>query len=282
LRHTPGEIWDAYVQAWRWFTARKQQLVEVFQQEWRQAQDVSVVLLGRPYLVMDPTMNKRIAQAFNQFGVKTFFQDMLPAGEVEPDLPGREFVEWNQWKYGDAILQAAEFVGPSRGLYPVYLSAFKCSPDSFVLAYFREIMDAYQKPYLVLQIDEHGSDVGYGTRVEAAIETFRNHYRRNVPVAPARMSHRVTRTPPKSQTMLVPNYDPLACSLMCAAFEHAGYQARLIEESPMTVTPSLRLNDGQCLPVSAIVQGAVETIRRYQLDPVSRPGQRGYLQGGGG
>jgi predicted nucleotide-binding protein (sugar kinase/HSP70/actin superfamily) len=69
--------------------------------------------------------------------------------------------------------------------------------------------------------------------------------------------------------MLVPNYDPLACSLMCAAFEHAGYQARLIEESPVTVASSLRLNDGQCLPVSAIVQGAVETIRRYHLDPAN-------------
>ncbi len=269
LRHTPGEIWDAYVQAWRWFKARQQQLVEVFQEEWRQARDVSVVLLGRPYLAMDPTMNKRIPETFNQFGVKTFFQDMLPVEAVERGQPSEEFVDWNQWRYGDAILHAAAYIGPNRGLYPVYLSAFKCSPDSFVLAYFREIMDAYQKPYLVLQIDEHGSDVGYSTRIEAAIETFRNHYRRSAPVAPAPIAHLVTRTPPKQQTMLVPNYDSLACSLMCAAFEHAGYHARLIEESPTTVTSSLRLNDGQCLPVSAIVQGAVETIRRYQLDPAN-------------
>jgi predicted nucleotide-binding protein (sugar kinase/HSP70/actin superfamily) len=35
------------------------------------------------------------------------------------------------------------------------------------------------------------------------------------------------------------------------------------------VLASLRLNDGQCLPVSSIVQGAVETIRKYDLDPAT-------------
>ena len=35
----------------------------------------------------------------------------------------------------------------------------------------------------------------------------------------------------------------------------------------MTVVSSLRLNDGQCLPLSCIVQGIVETIRKYRLKP---------------
>ncbi len=65
----------------------------------------------------------------------------------------------------------------------------------------------------------------------------------------------------------MPNYDRLSCSLICAAFEHADYQARLIEETPTTVVSSLRLNDGQCLPISSIVQGAIETIQRYGLNP---------------
>jgi predicted nucleotide-binding protein (sugar kinase/HSP70/actin superfamily) len=41
----------------------------------------------------------------------------------------------------------------------------------------------------------------------------------------------------------------------------------LIEETPTTVVFSLRLNDGQCLPLSAIVQGMVETIQKHQLKP---------------
>ena len=296
LVQTPGEIRDAYTHAWRWFTTRKEQFVEIFRQQLDQSEDISVVLVGRPYLVLDRVMNKHIPQKFNEFGVKTFFQDMLPQIEIGKDSPVRGFKDWNHWKHGGDILQAAEYIGRTDGLYPVFLSAFKCSPDSFLLSYFKEIMDGYQKPYLILQIDEHGSAVGYETRVEAAIETFRSHFqtensvaRAKWPVAGGREAE-TDQLPPAScprtrakfevkprqgivdfpapgGTILIPNFDPLSCYLIGAVFEQAGYQARLIEESPTTVVSSLRLNDGQCLPISAIVQGAVETMEKYQLRP---------------
>jgi predicted nucleotide-binding protein (sugar kinase/HSP70/actin superfamily) len=44
-----------------------------------------------------------------------------------------------------------------------------------VVEYFKEILDTYQKPYLILQLDEHDSTVGYETRIEAGIRAFRNH-----------------------------------------------------------------------------------------------------------
>ena len=185
---TPGEILEAYKQAWSWFTARKELLVEIFQQQQKQAGDIAVVLLGRPYVIMDPVLNKNIPQKFNELGIRTFFQDMLPQTEIGVDSPGREFIDWIHWKYGTHILEAAEYVGKSPGLYPVYLSAFKCSPDAFVLNYFKEIMDAYRKPYLILQIDEHGSAVGYETRIESVVETFRNHFRNNSPVPRQRVA----------------------------------------------------------------------------------------------
>ena len=37
-----------------------------------------VVLLGRPYAVLAPAMNKGIPDIFAYLGVKAFFQDMLP------------------------------------------------------------------------------------------------------------------------------------------------------------------------------------------------------------
>lgn len=264
---TPGEILEAYVQSWGWFTARRALLVDIFLKQRKGAGNLAVVLLGRPYVIMDPVLNKNIPQKFNELGIQTFFQDMLPRLEPGTDSPGREFIDWNHWKYGAHILEAAEYVGQSHGLYPVYLSAFKCSPDSFVLNYFKEIMDAHGKPYLILQIDEHGSAVGYQTRIESVVETFRNHFRRNDPPPRRTPPPRVSRLPFKGQTILIPNSDPLSCSLICAAFEHGGYRTRLIEETPATVMSSLRLNDGQCLPLSCIVQGIVETVEKYRLIP---------------
>jgi predicted CoA-substrate-specific enzyme activase len=264
---TPGEIQESYKQAWGWFTSRKGLLGELFRQQRKHTGDIDVVLLGRPYVIMDPVLNKSIPQKFYELGIRTFFQDMLPHMKTGADSPGREFIDWIHWKFGAQILEAAEYVGKSPGLYPVYLSAFKCSPDAFTLNYFKEIMDAYGKPYLILQIDEHGSAVGYETRIESVVETFRNHFRHNSPVPRRRTQPLVSRLPFRGQTILVPNYDQLSCSLICAAFEHGGHRASLIEETPRTVVSSLRLNDGQCLPLSCIVQGAVETIRKYRLKP---------------
>ena len=55
------------------------------------------------------------------------------------------------------------------------ITSFKCTPDSFAIEYFKEILNTYHKPYLILQLDEHDSTVGYETRIESAIRAFRNH-----------------------------------------------------------------------------------------------------------
>ena len=60
-------------------------------------------------------------------------------------------------------------------LYPVFLTCFRCSPDSFLMSYVKDIVTHFGKPFLFLQLDAHASDVGYTTRIEAALQSFRNH-----------------------------------------------------------------------------------------------------------
>jgi len=265
LIQTPHDIRLAFSEAWKWYSDRKQKLVELFQHRSQPGQDISVILLGRPYIVFDPSMNKNIPQKFNQYGIPTFFQDMLPPVDQLTYKAGKEYHFWNHWRYAAIILNSAEYAGQNSDLYPVFLTGFKCSPDSFVINYFKEIMDVYQKPYLILQVDEHDSGVGYDTRIEAAIRTFRSDFKKDKSIPEKRKSVSIDRSFPKHGTILIPDYDTLSCSLICAAFEHEGYQATLIEESPTTIASSLRLNDGQCLPLSSIVQGAIETVKKYQL-----------------
>ncbi len=267
LLQTPHDLKEAYLESWRWFRMQNHHLVDMFEDHIHRLDDIAVVLVGRPYLVLDSEMNKSIPQKFAEFGIYTFYQDMLPPIRFDGDTPTGELLSWNHWKFGDVILNAAEYIGGKPKLYPVLLTAFKCSPDSFVLSYFKEVMDAHDKPYLVLQIDEHGSAVGYETRIEAAIRSFRNHYRGHGMIKPKSRSESVALSLNREDTILIPNFDNLSCSLICAALEHAGYKTQLIEETPTTVISSLRMNDGQCLPISAITQGAVETIQKYGLPP---------------
>ncbi|OQX83075.1 hypothetical protein B6D60_11135, partial [candidate division KSB1 bacterium 4484_87] len=267
ILQSPSELLTAFQEAWQWFDLRRKQLVQYYKEQNKNNRDISIVFLGRPYLVADKVMNKGIPDKLAKMGINTFYQDMLPFSEMEIDESAREFFEWNHWKFGADILQAAYYCAHQPNLYPVFLTAFKCSPDSFVLQYFREIMDAYQLPYLILQLDEHGSDVGYETRLEAAIRSFRNHFQNRKMVPVSKKYSEVRRKPIPHGTILIPNYDGLSCSLISAAFEHAGYDTKLIEETPETIASSIRLNDGQCLPISAIAQSAATTIRKHNLEP---------------
>ena len=135
--------------------------------------EVKVALLGRPYTVLSNSMNKGIPDYFAQLGIKTFFNDSLPTIAKDGDM--ELLMDQFHWAYPAAILEAADLCVKTPGLYPVFVTSFKCAPDSFALEYFKRIMDAHEKPYLILQLDEHDSNVGYETRIEAGVRAFRNH-----------------------------------------------------------------------------------------------------------
>ncbi len=138
------------------------------------ARDVHVMLLGRPYTVLSPAMNNHIPDIFEKMGIETFYMDML-AEDQKVISKAEELINILQWKFASKILYAADIVAQTDDCYPVLITSFKCTPDAFVIEYFKEILDARQKPYLILQLDEHDSSVGYETRIEAAIRAFRNH-----------------------------------------------------------------------------------------------------------
>ncbi len=162
-------------------------------------------------------------------------------------------------------------------LYPVYVTAFKCSPDSFALDAFRRIMDSQGKPYLILQLDDHDSSMGYETRIEAGVRAFRNHAERTarhpVPTSGPALDGRALPAPVPAgepingRTLLLPDFDPVAGPLVAANLRREGVDARLIREDETSIRAAMRHNTGQCIPLNAIVQAAAETIRLHDLDP---------------
>ena len=86
------------------------------------------------------------------------------------------------WAYGQQILAAAEFVRHHPNLYGIYFTNFCCGPDSFLLSFAEEMMGA--KPFLSLELDEHGGDAGYLTRIEAFLDVIRAWTPREQPALP--------------------------------------------------------------------------------------------------
>jgi predicted CoA-substrate-specific enzyme activase len=183
------DISMAYEKAKKQFQSVKKEWKSLYLQQTKVTDDIHIVLLGRPYTVLSSAMNNNIPEIIENNGIKAFFMDMLPDKKMEI-TKAEELIKTIQWKFASGILSAAEFVSRTNNCYPVLITSYKCSPDSFVIEYFKEIFDDKQKPYLILQLDEHDSTVGYETRIEAGLRAFRNHRDRQMAEMKTKVHHK--------------------------------------------------------------------------------------------
>lgn len=256
----------AYNKAQEFMEQGEKRLKEIFTEAFAPEESLSVVLLGRPYTVLSPHANNRIPEILAERGIKSFYQDMLPKGDSAKIRPILDELHWN---YAAKILEAAETAAGTRGLYPVFITSFKCAPDSFIIDAFKKVMEANGKPYLILELDEHDSSVGYETRIEAAIRSFRNHHAQLAAAEAGDynlVNPELTREV-RGKNVVIPNWDPLTCRLLAENLRREGFTTYLIKETPATIQKSLKFNTGQCIPVNAIAQGFIECMEENRLDP---------------
>ncbi len=124
-----------------------------------------IVIVGRPYNIHDAGVNLSTARKLRDiYGVNVLPIDALPVADVDiSDVNDNMF-----WEYGRRVLAAAKIVSEHPNLHIVYITNFKCGPDSFVKSFVR---DASGKPFLTLQFDGHSNDAGMMTRCEAYLDS---------------------------------------------------------------------------------------------------------------
>jgi predicted nucleotide-binding protein (sugar kinase/HSP70/actin superfamily) len=173
------------------------------------------------------------------------------------------------WKHAAQNLKAAFVAASTPNLYPVYISSFRCAPDAFAVDYFKEIMASANKPYLVLELDEHDSSVGYETRIEAAVRAFENHRQQDQPSQTIDASLFIPKFDKSigQKTVIFPNWDAISGHLIVNIIKNEGYNAILMEENQETLKKALLTNTGQCLPLNAVASGFIHTVEKYGLSP---------------
>jgi predicted CoA-substrate-specific enzyme activase len=125
----------------------------------------AVLLLGRAYNIYDRNSNCDIPRKLRDlYGVDVLPLDFLPLDEI----PGEDLHLNMYWHSGRRILAAGRFARSHPNLHVIYITNFKCGPDSFIKHFLR---DATDTPFLVLQFDGHGNDAGYLTRCEAYLDS---------------------------------------------------------------------------------------------------------------
>lgn len=125
----------------------------------------SILLVGRPYNTYDRASNCDVPRKLRDlYGVNVVPLDFLPLDQASvDDLHPNMF-----WNSGRRILAAGRFARSRREMHIIYITNFKCGPDSFIKHYLREVA---QSPFLILQFDGHGNDAGYLTRCEAYLDS---------------------------------------------------------------------------------------------------------------
>jgi len=263
------ELTQAYDEGRRFQEERQQQLQERWQTTLQgRPDDIRIALLGRPYTLFSPALNCGIPGLFLRQGIDCCYQDMLAVSEDDTRAI-QPLLQEIHWRYAARVMETAQAAANTPGFYPVLVTSFKCSPDAFIQDYFKKLMAAYDKPYLVLELDEHDSSVGYETRIEAAVRAFRNHHRSALkPKVPILGSLNPDLHRGKTdRTIVLPNWDRLTGRLLEAVLRNEGRKAILMEETETTIAKSLGDNTGQCIPINAMVEGFVECLDKHHLAP---------------
>jgi predicted CoA-substrate-specific enzyme activase len=124
-----------------------------------------IVLVGRSYNIYDRNINCDIPRKLrHRYGANVIPLDFLVTGrEPVSDLHPNMY-----WTSGQKILNAARLAASRANLHLIYISNFKCGPDSYIKHFARQTAGA---PLLILQFDGHGNDAGYMTRCEAYLDS---------------------------------------------------------------------------------------------------------------
>lgn len=221
----------------------------------------AAVIMSRPYNGCDPAMNLGVPKKLRDLGVMAIPFDFLPLDEVDiSDEHPNMF-----WRYGQRLIAGARFIKEHPELNAIYISNFKCGPDSFILHYVRKTFGNF--PYLQLEIDEHSADAGVVTRLEAFFDSLENaktkKERPHSTECAAMTQHSV-----KDRVIYIPYMSDHAFPIS-AVFRHFGMRAEILPETDdRSIEIGRRYSSGkECFPFALTTGDILKKCWESDFDP---------------
>jgi predicted nucleotide-binding protein (sugar kinase/HSP70/actin superfamily) len=184
-----------------------------------------LVVIGKPYNVLDPYLNLNLFQHLRRLGVVAIPMWALPFEEVVLDPQANRL----PWHLNRAILRAVQYCDRDPRFYPVVISNFGCGPDAFTQMHLEQILDG--RPALMLEFDEHRAEAGLVTRLEAFLDKIDQPRCAEAPkvVAPAGNREAVASPSPgrARESFLVPYFSDHAF-VFSGALKARGHSSRVL------------------------------------------------------
>ncbi len=220
-----------------------------------------ILALGRAYNLYDGGANLELPLKMAEKDYHIVPGDLAPIDDVRL---GPEFRN-TYWVNGQRLLRALLWARDRDNVFPVWFTNFKCGPDSFLLTYAERLMG--EKPFLILELDEHGGDAGYLTRIEAFLDVVRSRKGpfSQLPPLPERTD------PPEAfrdRTIWVPQLHPVLAPLAAASMRGSGLNARALPlEDDESLAAGRQVTRGnECIPMTVTMGRLLQTLREKGED----------------
>ena len=219
--------------------------------------DTAFVICSRPYNGYDLGLNLDIPKKIRDMNVPAIPIDFVP---IDYSAIQEDFYNM-YWHYGQRILAAAETIRKDNRLFGVYISNFSCGPDSFLTKFFREKMG--DKPFLLVEVDEHSGDAGFITRCEAFHDSIKGA---------TRTSDRRVIEPKSVMARDRTIYVPYMCDtavVLASAMRGAGIDAQVLpfpDEDSILIGRQYTTGR-ECFPAILTAGDMIKKIRSPDFDP---------------
>ncbi|MCL5773895.1 MAG: acyl-CoA dehydratase activase [Firmicutes bacterium] len=221
--------------------------------------EAAFVIVGRPYAIHDEALTLNVGKKVRDEGYLAIPLDFFPVEEydVYSHFPNVYAVE------GQKKLAAAKFIKDKKNLHALVVTYFGCGPDAFLDQMFKEMLGS---GYLTVQIDEHTSDTGILTRIQAYLSSIKGSKKvipRDIETGDKTLSQL------KGKKKIWVPYMSEAVKIMVALLKAHGIDAGVL---PRSGDPSLSLarsyiSGDVCIPMLYTTEDMLKRISAPDFNP---------------
>jgi predicted nucleotide-binding protein (sugar kinase/HSP70/actin superfamily) len=129
---------------------------------------LSVAVIGHQYVIYDDYINHRLISRLQAMGVRVFTPEM--AEQESLDIAMIRLGGAPHWSFEADIIGAGEHYLGTKVDGIISVAVFGCGPDSMMVDMVRHRAGELRTPFLHLSLDEHTSEGGLVTRLEAFLD----------------------------------------------------------------------------------------------------------------
>lgn len=226
-----------------------------------------VVLAGRPYHI-DPEINHGLPELIQSYGLVVLSEDAIHhMGKITRPLRVTD-----QWTYHSRLYAAANFVALQPNVELIQINSFGCGLDAVVIDQVKEIIEAHNRIYTVVKVDEVSNLGAARIRIRSLLAALNNRGRdsivRQMAEVAATGHSGFTHAMNKCPTVIAPQLSPIHFQFLSAGFRLAGYQL-VVAPTPdhTSIDEGLKfVHNDACYPTIIVVGQLLQALKSGQYD----------------